>query len=781
MRRSRANLTRLFETPLHGLERLHAAIMPLLPNRDRFLIVLFLVAVVFGVLGFQASRSAAITENFGSNFLDNLYRTIQLFSFNYEVEEAWKPESAWLLLARYLAAFLTTYAVITIFARRLIERTWFWAQRKRREHHVILGFGVVGRAFARELRRRRKPVTAIDAQFDDADRAFARDHGILLVSGDLSDPETLSRTRIGGARRIIVACGNDLTNIEIGDAAAAAVEAWHVNRGKIEHGAKSPAAPRRFGCNAEGEPVVKVHLASTGLLADLAEGAAGTGSAHGGAFESFSLKTDAARALLAKARLPMRARDCGQSRVHLVIVGLGDQGEAILFSALAAAVAAGLRPPKVTLIDQCAKDVRKRLSAHRPRLFDGSIPKDARPSLTFVNLDIGAVSFDLDESILGIDLGDDPPTAWVFCSGRDELDLAAGRRLELAMHQRCRRPAPIFIRRWSARMPEELAGSDDPLRLTSFFGDITNTVQKAEVLDEKAFLLPKVLHDAYRGGATAAGSPIDIDQFRQSWNRLPENVREANRSTARHIAQKLIDLGFLWREMDSGGLPTLSAETAGACTALIGVAGEDGSSSVPGAPCQAPARDIILRTEHNRWLVDRAIAGWMAGPRSDRGIPRRDNRRRLHDNIRSFDELDAETRARYARPLAAAIRILERPEIDHGAQRRETGEIRLCSADVLEVHCRETDFVAVSELIIRVGETCTIVAEPVRQRLRALVADWAYQRAACRLLVLLEGPVDFAPINDDGDKKSLTTVEVLRELIELLASGIVYDLARLYR
>ncbi|MDX0185282.1 hypothetical protein GOC16_31510 [Sinorhizobium meliloti] len=779
MRRSRVNLTRLFETPLHGLERVHAAIMPLLPNRDRFLIVLFLVAVVFGVLGFQASRSAAITENFGSNFLDNLYRTIQLFSFNYEVEEAWKPESAWLLLARYLAAFLTTYAVTTIFARRLIERTWFWVQRKRREHHVILGFGVVGRAFARELRHRRKPVTAIDAQFDDADRAFARDHGILLVSGDLSDPETLSRAGIGGARRIVVACGNDLTNVEIGNAAAAAVEAWHVNRGKIEHGAKRPAAPRRFGCNAEGEPVVKVHLASTGLLADLAEGA-GTGSAHGGAFESFSLKADGARALLAKARLPMRARDCGQSRVHLVIAGVGDQGEAILFSALAAAIAAGLRPPKVTLIDQCAKDVRKRLSALRPRLFDGSIPKDARPSLAFVNLDIAAVSFDLDESILGIDLGDDPPTAWVFCSGRDELDLAAGRRLELAMHRRCRRPAPIFIRRWSARMPEELAGNADPLRLTNFFGDIAHTVKKAEVLDEKAFLLPKVLHDAYRGGATAAGSPIDIDQFRQSWNRLPENVREANRSTARHIGQKLIDLGFLWRGMDGGGLPALSAETAGACNALIDAAGEDGSTLIPAAPCQAPARDIILRTEHNRWLVDRAIAGWMAGPRDDRGIPRRDNRRRLHDNIRSFDELDAETRARYARPLAAAIRMLERPEIDLDAQRRETGEIRLCSADVLEIHSQDTDFVGVSELIIRVGERCTSIAGHLQKRLLGHVSQWGRRPEACRLLVMLDGPVEFE-LTDDVDENSLTTAQVLRELRALLVSEIAYDVARLYR
>lgn len=779
MRRSRVNLTRLLEAPLHWLERLHAAIMPLLPNRDRFLFVLFLVAVGCGVLGFQASRSAVISENFGSNFLDNFYRTVQLFSFNYEVEEAWKPESGWLLLARYLAAFLTTYAVITIFARRLIERTWFWVQRKRREHHVILGFGVVGRAFARELRHRRKPVTAIDNQFDDADRAFARDHGILLVSGDLSDPETLSRARIGGARRIIVACGNDLTNVEIGTAAAAVVEAWHANRVKTEHDAKRPAAPRRFGCNAEGEPVVKVHLASTGLLADLAEGA-GTSSADSGAFESFSLKTDAARALLAKARLPMRARDCGQSRVHLVIVGVGDQGEAILFSALAAGIAAGLRPPKVTLIDQCAKDVRKRLSALRPRLFDGSIPKDARPSLTFVNLDIGAVSFDLDESVLAIDHGDDPPTAWVFCSGRDELDLAAGRRLELAMHQRGRRPAPIFIRRWSARMPEELAGNADPLRLTNFFGDIANTVEKSEVLDERAFLLPKVIHDAYRGGPTAAGSPIDIDQFRQSWNRLPENVREANRSTARHIAQKLIDLGFLWRGMDNGGLPTLSAETAGACNALIDAAGEDGSS-VPGEPCKATERDKILRTEHNRWLVDRAIAGWMAGPRDDKGIPRRDNRRRLHDNIRSFDELDAETRARYARPLAAAIRMFERPDIDLDARRRETGEIRLCSADVLEVHSQDPDFVGVSELIIRVGETCTTVAIPIRTTLRGLVADWAGQRAACRLLVLLEGPVESVLIDDDDEKKSFTTMEVLCELRDLLASGIIYDLARLYR
>ncbi|MCA1494065.1 NAD-binding protein [Ensifer sp. NBAIM29] len=778
MRRWRASLTRLLETLLRGLERLREAIVPQLPNRDRFLIVLFLVAVGFGVLGFQASRSAVITENFGSNFLDNLYRTLQLFSFNYEVEEAWKPESTWLLLARYIAAFLTTYAVITIFARRLIERTWFWIQRERREHHVILGFGVVGRAFARELRHRRKPVTAIDTQFDDADRAFARDHGILLINGDLSDPEALSRAQIGGARRIIVACGNDLINVEIGTTAAAVVETWLVNHGMVEKGGAGRNLARRFGCNIQGEPVVKVHLASTRLLADLAEGT-DIGSARGG-FESFSLKADAGRALLAKGRLPMRARDCGQSRVHLVIVGLGDLGEAILISALPAAIAAGLGPPKLTVIDRSAEDVRIRLSALRPRLFDGSIPEDARPSLTFVTLDIAAVSFDRDESIVRVDLGDDPPTAWVFCCGQDELNLAAGRRLELAMHQRRRRPASIFIRRWSGRAPEELVGSSDPLRLTNFFGDIASTVQKSEVLDENAFLLPKVLHDAYRGGVTAAGSPIDIDQFRQSWNRLPENIREANRSTARHIAQKLIDLGFLWRGMDSGCLPTLSAETAGACNALIDAAGEDGSSLVPAAPHQAPARDIILRTEHSRWLVDRAIAGWMAGPCDDRGIPRRDNQRRLHNNIRCFDDLDAQTQAGYARPLAAAIRMLESADVNLDAQRRKVVEIRLCSADMLEIDSHDTEFAGVSELIIRVSETCAIVAEPVRKRLRGIVADWAGQCAACRLLVLLEGPVESALLNDD-DKNSLATMEVLRELRAFLVSEIVYDVARLYR
>lgn len=45
----------------------------------------------------------------------------------------------------------------------------------------------------------------------------------------------------------------------------------------------------------------------------------------------------------------------------------------------------------------------------------------------------------------------------------------------------------------------------------------------------------------------------------------------------------------------------------------------------------------MARPEHNRWWVERALAGWIEGPRDDLRLS--------HPNMVPFDELDEETKA----------------------------------------------------------------------------------------------------------------------------------------
>jgi voltage-gated potassium channel len=80
-------------------------------------------------------------------------------------------------------------------------------------HHIVCGFGRVGRQVARDLRAARAEYVVIDARAENRDRA--RDLGERFIAGDAADDAVLHRAGIAHARSIVACADSDAENIFI--------------------------------------------------------------------------------------------------------------------------------------------------------------------------------------------------------------------------------------------------------------------------------------------------------------------------------------------------------------------------------------------------------------------------------------------------------------------------------------------------------------------------------------------------------------------------------------
>lgn len=772
--------------------------------------VLFVPIWLLGVIAFELSRDA-------SHWLDSAYRSVQMFGFNFEMEPGWCSKSPLgcihpvLQVARFLAAIFTVLAVAALFVRSLFEKVWFRRQCGRpAERRVLLGFGTVNHALARTLREKHPgmALVAVDKEFDEADRRVARAESVLLVSGDTAAPETLEDARLAESGGVFVSCGDDAVNIEVATAAARLV-AEAVRGGTVSPGPGFPRElaarlpPSRFRLRRRRAPTVFAHLSSLRMVTDIQE-ARDSAFDREQKFQPFSLRTAAVRDLLDRARLTTLARDRKQDRVHLVLAGLGDQGEAVFAETLLTCYAQELKPPRITFIDRDMKGSRARLKALYPRLFDDSIPAEARPTLkTWIPADIGTLGFEDDARLDALERPDEP-TAWVFACREDERNLDAALRLEWAMNALRRRPAPVFVRLWGARIAGE--APHDPLRFFQPFGDIRTTARRAPVLDKDADELPQRLHAFYlkvfgewdkndRKIASAADAAAALPKasgqsYRTDWEKLPENVRESSRRAAHHAVIKLADLGLQWRGMGEGMLPRIAPEDAEPFRRAAESFDGRGGAPAPGSAEQAMLE--ASKIEHARWMADRALSGWQQG--LDEAQPgekpkfRRDNRRRWQDSMIPFADLKAQTKALDMALLRAMLDYLTGEKAKGNPPAFPRREFQIAQdADAAPLPPRVDP--GVTELVLSIGPEKSLVGESkeereVREKEREeaivrLAGAWARTAEAVRLQVRAERPLGAPPLRD-FDHPEVRLAEFVVRLHEAVGPEILFDITPLY-
>jgi hypothetical protein len=518
--------------------------------------------------------------SYGRRWDEALYRSIALFSIANQVYRDAPGNSDWrFLVGRWTGLLAEFGAALLAVGALLHQRGVFVLAKLFRQHVVVVGAGDLAlSAFdSGQLARRRVlwvgaphlsagsfgalaiPRPA-DAQADAyAAYAGAADH-VLVVQDDDADAIVL-------ARRVRAAAPEARVTVLLRDASLAEATAEMINEARTRVMSPSVLAARAL------------HLDHPPFLI---------------------------------------AKRAGHPRIHALIVGFGQAGQAIARDIIVNCRTSDLDLPNITVIDPAAEALEGVMRARAPEL-------DACARFTFIR---GAVGTDGVEPAVGallrhIDDGG-PVTAAYVCRSHDTEGLGTAAMLQIMFRSTAHPNPRIFVR---VRDLQSLTGGgedDRGLNALTPFGDSASIVRASEFLSDEPDQAARAFSTAYR--RLLPPEVRDDPQVRSArpWDELDETFRQSTRDAVAHIPAKMHSAGIdpsLWLGLNGAGLPR---------SVRLVASDED--------------HERLARLEHERWNAQRRMEGWQF----TRGS--KDNSRALHPNLRPYDDLPDSAKA-YDRAL----------------------------------------------------------------------------------------------------------------------------------
>jgi hypothetical protein len=310
-------------------------------------------------------------------------------------------------------------------------------------------------------------------------------------------------------------------------------------------------------------------------------------------------------------------------RVHLVIAGFGQMGQAIALQAARVGHFANGARMRMTIVGPVATTCWEGFIARFPQFTQicdvdapCEVPLTARElveCLATYCRDDGAGDFLVTYAVC-IEPGDIDATA-------DKLNLTVGLELaERAKH--CRIQVLVHLKArggFASLLPEEGRNPGLSPRLHAF-GMLEDTLCRETLLREEQDTLARALHKEYIEQQRNA-EDFGKKRAHRPWEQLDEDHRESNRRAADHIPTKVRALGLHIGPLRPGAM------TANAFT--------------------PPEIELLARMEHGSWCAEKWLDGWVYGPE-------RDDARKVHPDLRAWDDLP-DNEKRIDRTLAAAV------------------------------------------------------------------------------------------------------------------------------
>lgn len=501
-------------------------------------------------------------------FFEAAYGALQLFLLH--TPEFDRPPNAWLETGRVSGMIVFVCSIVLAFWRiyqMRFRHSWYhWS----RGHVVICGAGWRGLALARDFREgrlpakrnyRNQPYVIVIERDPDTDGVRQCDLlGIPYLIGDATDPKFLSSVGVRRAHELIAVCGSDEVNLEI------AIRARDLGR---------PATHPPLKCH--------VHLANDDLRAMVRQ--KGFAPHEGTAIEISTFGTDlyenTARRLFvdnADALDRMPITETSPLRVHLIILGFGPMGQAVLAHAACIAHFANGLPLRVTVVDPQAARLLEEFAQRRTELARVAevLPVSRSPH------DAAVVS-------LVAAAGKEPNflVTCVICFPDEKLNLALAVKMDDAIQGRS-----VPIRWWlqarsdvglglvfSDRLQSELVG-----RHVKPFGTMDQVCNAQSLELEEADRMGKAMHDSYVAEQMKKGDTPENNSSLRPWDALSENFKNSNRLAADHIPVKMRAIGYRLEKLPA---------TADRITEFT--------------PEQV---ELMSRMEHARYLAERFMDGW---------------------------------------------------------------------------------------------------------------------------------------------------------------------------
>jgi len=302
------------------------------------------------------------------------------------------------------------------------------------------------------------------------------------------------------------------------------------------------------------------------------------------------------------------ARDLAHPRIHALIVGFGNTGQAIARDLIVNCRTTYLGRPRITVIDPDARALEGVLRVRAPDLDDSA-------EFDFIEGQVASHAIAPEPSILARAVAAAGPitTAYVCLTSDSDALAAAGMLQSLVRAVDIGRPA-IFVRLRDSSLVASRGENRRGLDALTPFGDLDDILEACEFLSHEPDAAARAFNAAYRRSLTPEVRDDPANRSAYPWDLLDETFRQANRDVLAHVPAKLASAGVdpaLWRGVR--GLPRL---TDGALYA------------------NAEELEALSELEHERWNAQRRMDGWRWTD-----LPKRDDLRRLHPSLVPYEAL----------------------------------------------------------------------------------------------------------------------------------------------
>jgi voltage-gated potassium channel Kch len=575
------------------------------------LTLLALLAMGFGGYGWWIDLGRDVSPG---GMVEIAVRSVHaLFLSEIYLGDDFKPEAElWLSIARTTGALFTILAAGRLLVFAVGARFTELVLRGRRGHDLVIGAGAAAADYAL-LAGDRKVTHLVREEATHGGRSARLKRTGSLVS-------QLSRAGAQKASRIVVDEDDDADTWETAQRAARAC------------------------------PGVSVlaHIRDTWVLERLSR------ADPQASLRAFSYAGGVARQVMLAHPPYLLARAMGAPKQHVLLIGFGSVGQAVLREFLITSVSANPEAMMVTAIDPKMATLSADFLARHPglgaqvdiELLSGDIRQDDARLLQRLAerralSEFCAVYVSIDDAHLPLSAG------LAIRDRASRLDLFRAPIFLCADHGAGLAPVrqgiglvgkpPADAKEASEREKRAIAeGLLNELRLVSF-GSWSDAFDGSGLFEPELDGQARRLHETYE--ALVAGAKPGDGSSANPWSSLSDEFRASNRRAAAHIRAKTDAAGF-------------------DLNAWLGERFEGRRAhELP------PAREVFLlnnagfmermgELEHRRWMIDRLLNGWRFGEV-------RDNRARLHPDLRPFHELGERAKGKDDNVIATTAELID--------------------------------------------------------------------------------------------------------------------------
>lgn len=482
-----------------------------------YILPLAAAGLFFGVIGYMTCADCtAVTVGAGgghASFVQAIARTLALIkaSGSFPLDRG-----HWMLfLAQIIMPALAFFGVFKLVLQNVRrDARVLWARRLR-GHTIVCGLGSTGRQVVDSFSDAGRAVVVVALSADTPDAAACERRRIAVLEGNAGHASVLKLAGLRHAHSVVVACGSDGTNLEIGMRVRDAL------RGLTDRTVK-----------------ILPELRSEWLYDQIKMQNAGALDSRETQFQIFNLNINAARILLG-ADVFQQPLPQAMPQPHLLFAGFGQMGAEVLVRAALCNFALPSQKLSAVILDE-----RGPASIASAQVRAAGVENIADISFNlcqFAPDDLSWQAAALDE------ISRQPPLAVIVALRDDDVALNTAIRLRKMLDALGVFGCPVFVRlRQQQKLGEFLSNLETQLlfrdRLKPF-GGLSSLTNPDALLDESLDILARAAHQVWLSENASSDSPAAVP-----WEKLSEFHKQNNRALADFIPIRLRSCGYRLRE-----------------------------------------------------------------------------------------------------------------------------------------------------------------------------------------------------------------------------------------